>query len=259
MELKNIKKYEKKNIKNYKGGFHKIISVDNTDFLNGYTQIQNSGQKNCGIYINVLEKKIIKCENINEEKLDLLDKIYTEYPNFNIFPEIYNIYSYNGNHYTEMFKFDDDVSGLLYKILSLECLDKMIELGEIHPDDKIYYHNIFMAIIKKTIRNYDSSNPDINFIEFPNGLQYFYENREKLNNFNEEVNKVEISNREKPYKKQIINITFAGFTIPIYEKFDAYIENIDNIVKLFAHPNISNTIYQKFIKIFMLNIKINIL
>lgn len=250
-------KYKKKyiNLKNkLKGGTieYNIIKTTNDDFLNEYIKVNNSGGQNCGIYLNNNDpKKLIKCDEINNDVLLKLNHVFNKYPNYCIFPQIYNIYEYNNFSYTEMFKFDEDITNLLYQILPLICLDEMVNLGVINEEEKNHYFNIFTMLILKSNVN------TIERISFTKELLYFYNNKEKLDELELLIENIKNTNINLPINEQTKNIIFDGFNINI-ENFHSkyhikyYINNLDNIVKLFNHPNIviDYNKYQQFYNLF---------
>ena len=68
---------------------NKYNSINNSDFLNNYTKIPNSGQRNCGIYLSDDRQRIMKCDGSYNETLQKnLEKINVKYPNYKIFPKI---------------------------------------------------------------------------------------------------------------------------------------------------------------------------
>ena len=136
-----------------------IIYKNNNSFLKNYTKIINSGQQNCGIYLSNDKKRIIKCDSVYNKKLQItLDKINSTYPNYKIFPNIYNIYEYNNNVYTEMEKFEGDLTQYLYEILPKNILLNMPNLIDAEKD---FYYKLFNSCIPKTFNNNDEYSLDI--------------------------------------------------------------------------------------------------
>jgi hypothetical protein len=121
-----------------KGGYinHKY---DDLKFLDNWDEIKNSGQQNCGIFINKNKpKKIIKCTK-SSHKLDDADKINKE-SKTNIFPEIYQIYTIDKNQYIEMEKFDGDVTDLLLH-KSINIILKQININDQQRSDIKFLYN----------------------------------------------------------------------------------------------------------------------
>jgi hypothetical protein len=147
------KKYKLKYLSLLKKKF-KVLQMDNDNFLNNYRKIPNSGQQNCGIYLSDDDTKIIKCENheLSVEIQEHLYQIIKSYPNYKIFPQIYNIYNFQREReretYTEMEKFQGDLTQFLYEILPKKVLSKMTNLTE---DDRDFYYRLFNLSIPNKI------------------------------------------------------------------------------------------------------------
>ncbi len=149
LKLKNM--LDKKNKFKQLGGFEPIEHSDNS-FLNGYKQIVQYGQNNCGIFESKDKTKIIKCEKYQPSPIIIstVKSIKEEYPEFKIFPEIYNIHRFEGKIYIEMEKFDGDLTQLLYEILPKYILENMVKEDKITQDKINKYYELFQMMITKT-------------------------------------------------------------------------------------------------------------
>ena len=93
---------------------------ENNTFLLGWNEIENSGQKNCGIYLNVDKPNLImKCEHVDKPKILSLLQIREKIPQIKLFPKIYEIHN---NKYIIMDKLDGDLTQLCFEILPKEIL-----------------------------------------------------------------------------------------------------------------------------------------
>ena len=167
-------------INNIHGGFIKIDSIDG-DFLKDWYEIPQSGQKNCGIFINNKKPdRIMKCERrsgsdyITENKIDKLNKS----TNYEIFPIIYSITTFKKSVYTEMERFDGDVTDLLLHMLPKEII-KTMGFSEQIQDDILF---IYETMIPRT------EGRQIELSWFDESIFYFYKNPNELQNLTD-INK----------------------------------------------------------------------
>ena len=143
-----------KNIINYKYLYLKYKYNITKYNQNGgkFIKLLNSGQQNCGIWVDIDENKIIKCEEYENEYNTIvkenIDKIFTD-----IFPKIYNYY-YKGKGidtkwYTEMDKLEGDLTQLLFEKVLNNVIDELV--GYSYTNKlylKYFLHNY---LIPKTI------------------------------------------------------------------------------------------------------------
>ena len=136
-----------------------IEYVSEFDFSeNGWKAIHNSGQHNCGIFIQEGNNNtIVKCEE-NNRSLVTYEKIKTLNME-KIIPDIYKYTfklfktdKYQVKYYYEMERFKFDITQLLYedllkKSITEYCNENSINLSE---DDKQKVYNIFHLLLPKT-------------------------------------------------------------------------------------------------------------
>lgn len=111
----NYKYYKEKylQLKQY-GGFN----------LNDWKEIPNSGQRNCGIFINDKEPdKLMKCDTVRSTNTKVND--FNNF--FSIFPKIYNEYTIDQKYYTIMQKFDGDITHFLFNVIPKQILKSGFE------------------------------------------------------------------------------------------------------------------------------------
>jgi hypothetical protein len=245
----------KKNF-NQKGG---AIFQANDNFLSNYTKIPNSGQQNCGIYLSNDNRKIIKCGGSYSSKLqEMLENINKNYPNYKIFPKIYNVYEYDNNNYIEMEKFEGDLTQYLYEVLPQNIL---LQMDNLTYDEKQFYYILFNDSIPKTMNG-----KSFNIYDYDKMINYLYHHQDEIDQVTiikksgqEYYNNIKI-NKYTDYKNIIDNINkinelllnpyFANYNIFIkkYEKFlEIYQEQFNNIM-----PTIEQQIYR--LKLLLINI-----
>jgi hypothetical protein len=157
------------------GGFKEIVATDD-NFLKGWRKISNPGQQNCGIFINDEQpNRLIKCDTTRVDLTKMADEI-SKQTKYKIFPEIYSITVFNGSNYTEMERFNGDLTDLIMHLLPKEILNRM-GLSEDLKDDILF---IYEAMIPKTsdreffLRHFDNASmylyehPTANISEIPN-------------------------------------------------------------------------------------------
>jgi hypothetical protein len=165
---------------NQKGGsIPDIIEYqgDKPEILKDYKQILTTGRHNCGIFISEkYPKRIIKCDYHKKSDVDqytkkfvILDKI--EKLGYHIFPKVYNFYMKDGgNRFIEMERFDSDLEELFYK----EHAKRIFEKNKF--DESIWFMYEFIMF-------YNDYSISFQKIYMDKVLQYFYENPEKLNDY----------------------------------------------------------------------------
>lgn len=222
--------------------FKQTEHIDNS-FLNEFEKISQHGQNNCGIFVSNDKTRLIKCNcgmrNGIENKLV---KIKESYPEFEIFPEIYNIHKFNNKIYTEMDKFDGDLTNLLYEILPRHILKNKVKDGKITYDELNKYYELFQMFIDKTYD--DKLNPI--YCSKPI-ISYLIKNRDalpKIINISEENYKIyrKNGNKEIGFKK------FNDIQVGIFGSFDKQMKTYDKLVKFFSDGIIKYTIYFEFIE-----------
>ena len=236
--LKYKSKYLNLKHKKQHGGMT-VIDREDDSFLSEYSSVKNSGQKNCGIFLNNNKdiKKIIKCENPDTTFFNLIENIKKKYPNYTILPEIYNIYKYNDKHYIEMEKFNGDVTQLLFEILPKEIL-KTRDLSE---DNKKLFYDIFFSMIPKTV----SLESFIQRIYVEPLNNYLYQNQDELS----EIIKIDKCNNKlellKDTEKENLKIQYDSKkinSIIYYSKFSE-INNKYNNIKMNKYRGKDNKLY----------------
>jgi hypothetical protein len=218
-----------------KGGMNiPIIETNDDSFLNDYTETMNYGQNNCGIYISNDKKKLIKCD-LYKNSTDKLEKINLTYPDYLIFPKIYNYYLYNDSYFCLMDKFDGDLTQLMYEYLPSHVLDNMCNDNLIDENQKKIFCDIFNDLIPKTYNKYNKFNLSWSDAFTPL-IEYLFLNRNELN----EVDK--IYNDDK-----IENKIYKGFTLDRWINYT--INHFDNMVNYFINKqNFNFDKYHLFIK-----------
>jgi len=117
---KKYLKYKKKYcfLKNQTGGF--ILN------LLEWTEITNSGQNNCGIFLsNTYPKYILKCEIDNESNDSRLNDVIKINNTIQLFPKIINISKIEGKSYITMQKLDGDITSIFFNLFPKIVLAKM--------------------------------------------------------------------------------------------------------------------------------------
>lgn len=236
-------KYKKKylHLKRLQKGGSFIIETDNTNFLEGYNEINNSGQHNCGIYISLDNKKIIKCKCDPNEKLDF---IIEKYPDYKIFPKVFNYYLYKKDDektfYCKMEKFEGDVTELLYELLPQQILNKMVEEQIITENDKNNYYNIFFLLIPKTI-----GKKQLNVIKITPLDKYLYNHPEEISLVEEIAKK----NYENQYIRNDNMIQkYKDYTIRYINDSSKTYHSLKEIVSLFKDIDFNYDKYEEFIR-----------
>ncbi len=245
LQLKKLIKY------NQIGGFDTIIS-DNSDFLQDFTQVQQFGQMNCGIYISEDNTKIMKCSNsetcISEDKAIKLESIKTHYPTYKIFPDIYNCYLYNRKSYIIMEKFDGDITKLLFELLPINILEKMVSDGIISPEHMQKYYELFHLLFPKTSETGTFNYTQVDCIPI---IKYLYSNKGEI----PEVEKLADQNyniyRTNGYRDVGLN-QYKGMDIGKYGYYlGEQIKTIDFFSGYFADEIINYEKYMEFINEFV--------
>jgi hypothetical protein len=149
---------------NQTGGIYKFN-------YNEWKSINNSGQQNCGIFIN--EKYpdyIVKCTtNINMNNIKIANKS-------KLFPKIINILkrtqkkttttrtkidkteimvdrNEEEKYYTTMQKFDGDITSIYFDLFPKTVLNSMINKGEINKEQEKSLFDLFLGKISYTMYN----------------------------------------------------------------------------------------------------------
>ncbi len=248
-----LKKILGKNL-NYKsdkqiGGFE-TISTDNNNFLENFDEVELFGQMNCGIYISKDNTQIIKCQNstecISEDKLKKLKLIKIHYPDYKIFPDIYNCYIYNDKSYILMEKFSGDLTKLLFELLPRHILEKMVEDRRLLPEHVEKYYQLFHILFPKTshyeiLSQVDCSNPLIAY----------------LNTHRDEIEQIEkicednISIYRKNMYKDVQLIKYKDMEVGKYiSVFTNPLRTLELMTKFFQDGIIKYPIYMYFIEHF---------
>lgn len=140
-------------LKQIAGSPYKIITVETKDFLDGWSELKQYGQQNCGIFINDTDddqkQKLIKCGSSN---MDILLKLKRADPEQTIFPKIHKVYKYDTNHYVEMDRLDGDLTSLLFEKIPQKILQTMDTISK----DEMYklFNNLIPKILKNEINFY---------------------------------------------------------------------------------------------------------
>lgn len=123
-----------KNIKGNRqvGGNIPLEIRDSMDtFTAVWKNVSNSGQHNCGIFLNpAQDDRIVKCVGGDMEQSNNLTQIINHQAGFHIFPEIYSYFTFSDNpvpsqHFIEMERFNGDVTDLIMRILPKMCISFM--------------------------------------------------------------------------------------------------------------------------------------
>lgn len=135
----------------------KHILYDPTFNIEEWRQIPNSGQNNCGIFIqDADDTKIVKCEN-SDATLLKYNALCNLKLTHKIMPDIYR-YTFKTNdyvnvtYYFEMERLALDITQLLFENLLKRCIDEYniqynINLSE---DDKLKIYKLFHILLPKT-------------------------------------------------------------------------------------------------------------
>jgi hypothetical protein len=110
------------------GGNNDVIHDPTNGFLDGWTEIPNSGQFNCGIFINNDKpNNIMKCESWHVlTDGTIFAKELEGILEHQVFPKIHNIYfGSDKKSYIEMEKLDGDVTEFLFNVLGDMVLDEL--------------------------------------------------------------------------------------------------------------------------------------
>lgn len=135
------------------------IFLETRDSMNTFNiewkNISNSGQHNCGIFLNKNDAtKIVKCVEGDMEQSNNLTQSINKIAGFHIFPEIHSYFNFLDNpnpsqRFIEMERFDGDVTDLLMHILPKMCISLM-NLDENDAKDLI---QIFEYKLPSTIQD----------------------------------------------------------------------------------------------------------
>jgi len=144
----------------------KLIQYDSKFNINEWKAIPNSGQHNCGIFIQEGNNNtIVKCEN-NNGSLIIYEEIKKLSMEYKIIPEIYrytfelfktdkfkrNNDEYQVKYYYEMERFNLDTTQLLFEDLLKKCITEYCNENSINfsENDKQKLYNIFHLLLPKT-------------------------------------------------------------------------------------------------------------
>ena len=206
-----INKYKKKII-NLTGGFE----LDEKIWIPAY----NRGQHNCGIWINAIENKLLKCV----DRISNIHPIYIEFnKKYNIFPKLYDIHHLDNKIYIEYEKLDGDITSIFFELIPKRVL-KSMNLSEDISNKLMKLHQW------KTPNTMSNNSPISSYI---NSLIIYIYNSNKLEEF---------KNRKDTKE-------FDGNTVddwPTYDNIKQTINNI-NILKNFDMNGITIELYDTFI------------
>ncbi len=229
--------------------------------LEEWTEIENSGQKNCGIF---LSKKypdyILKCNESDNYKSSWVNEINQQ---VQLFPKIINDTIINEESYTTMQKLDGDITSIFFNLFPKIILDKMLIEKKIDEEQKKNLLIIFEGKILYTTKNLKSFKGFLdtelsvdylfNHEIFNLYIQYLQENPKSINKITEinikgktyEMYNYDIKETQKKYEtqkkiieiiKKIQNISFElynSFMIELIEMRNNYYEIIiKEIIKI---------------------------
>jgi hypothetical protein len=238
-----------------KGIEHVEISRDE-NWLSNWKLIPNSGQHNCGLYINSTKDRVLVCRN-KEMDLNLLEYykniregkslINSEYKitNDEIIPTLYFINKISDKYYYESKKLDGDITQMLFDIIpnllsqQNKYNDYSKEIIKIFRFKSMSYFNIQKnkETIHKELKEINDRIPDID-IKIYTKLQEKIESRKKTYG----------DNYERIEKKEQIENSPKNF-IELYKSF---IDHLANIIRFRVLPKLLYEIYkllEKIIKI----------
>jgi hypothetical protein len=229
-------KYKNKYLKLLGGTIYDDNGID----IKKWNKIENNGQNNCGIYINEIDKKLIKCTSgIIDYKSIIITKDVNQYEYIEslqpYFPKIYDI-NYNeslNKTFMTMELLDGDITSIFFNLLPKIALNKTLDecktillenehniiLNNYEKKDLIY--RIFKLKIPKTkyknikdpyyiFHNYISKLNEITLYEYNDFIEKL---KLLINNF---YNFIVIEIMKLLYK-----ITISGYNYKDY-KFDNF-------------------------------------
>jgi len=256
-------KYKNKylHLKNQIGGY--------TLNLEEWKQIQNPGQRNCGIFLSdVYPTYILKCEDhVDQSKLDTVIEINKK---IKLFPNIINFTKIEKKNYTTMDKLDGDITNIYFNLFPKIVFQNMIAKGVITKKQEETLFDIFLSKIyyfgenkKQIMFSIDKFildrliNPEIHRLY----IEYLHANpqiRHEISNITiggHEYKGIYISDIEREdadyykYKEQLSRIlNFTGISLKLYDTF------INDLIELWNshHEIISKEIIK--IKILLLRL-----
>ncbi len=142
-------KYKNKylQLKNQIGGY--------TFKLDEWKKIENSGQRNCGIFLSDLYPNfILKCDT-DWTLTGLKDSIEIN-NSIQLFPKVIDSTIIGKEVYITMQKFDGDIANMYLNIFPTIVLDKMIEDGLIDKEEKELLFELFIGKTSdNSLKSYD--------------------------------------------------------------------------------------------------------
>ena len=235
--------YSKKYLK-YKSKYNQLkhqIGGIYTLNLEEWSKIENSGQKNCGIFLSsIYPKYLLKC-GTNSEKISWVNEINDI---VQLFPKMINNTKIGEDNYTTMQKLDGDITSIFFNLIPKIILAKMLNKKIINEEQKENLLIIFEGKISNTMNNsksfkglYDN---ELTF-DYLHDFDVFFIYIEYLRANPESINKTtKITIKGKTYEKYNFDIQQ---TIKRYEEQKQLLKKIQKIMQ-----NITFELYEKFMK-----------
>ncbi len=230
---KKYLKYKKKyfDLKNQHAGSSFSFNLN----LSEWTQIENSGQHNCGIFLSdIYPNYIVKCGSSNNEIVNEINK------QIKLFPNIINSTIINNENYITMEKLDGDITSIFFDMFPKIVLNKMINERKINEEQK---QNIFILFKYKI-----QSTTNITYIDIDKiMLECLLDN----NFYNQYINYLKLNNYIK-YENNTFTINGKTFTYQIdYDNYEEFEKKYNYIKKklqtIITINNITIELYDEFI------------
>ena len=233
---KKYLKYKNKylELKNQTGGNYTLR-------LREWAQIENSGQRNCGIFLSsVYPKYLLKC-GTNSELISWVNEINAS---VQLFPKIIDNTKIGEHNYTTMQKLDGDITSIFFNLFPKIILAKMLNKKIITEEQKENILIIFEGKISNTMNNSKSFNGlydnELTF-DYLHDFDVFFIYIEYLRANPESINKTTIITiKGKTYEKYNFDIQR---TIKRYEDQKQLLKKIQKIMQ-----NITYKLYDNFMK-----------
>jgi hypothetical protein len=138
------------------------IPFDESLNFENWKLIANSGQHNCGIFINEINNKVImKCES-SYESLVLYTNLLKKQIPLKCFPEIYRyniikVANNKYNYYYEMERFNSDATQLLFEILLKKYIEEYNQENSTNINIDTFY-GLFHIVLGNNIKNLNIQN-----------------------------------------------------------------------------------------------------
>jgi hypothetical protein len=241
----------KKDCFNLSGGQEvKIRTQSDYLFLSDWKEIPNTGQQNCGIFINKNNTdRLLKCGS--DTDFVKINKI-NDTAGFKLFPYIHNVYKYIDGKgidktYIEMDRFNGDVTDLLTRKIPIDIIDSMVLNNGIKDHlVKLFYYKI-----------HSTKGLNISFFDFDPTNIYIIKNKLPVPKNQEEYDKIRKSSipfdifiqKNEIYNNFVNEFRNSPLTHAIYADFiNRYIQSLQQIL-----PTINEQIFMLRYKLYQQN------